>query len=121
MRAVKLTRKEQRLMLPKPTSKPSRARRRWHLRPEYVRRDPAAKALLAEHPRPRTRGACLPGGANEARPCPYVSCQYHLFLDVDPDTGRIRLNFPDREVHELEETCALDVADGGALTLEEEG
>jgi DNA-directed RNA polymerase sigma subunit (sigma70/sigma32) len=40
---------------------------------------------------------------------------------VNPSTGSIKLNFPDKEVWELEETCALDVADRGGITLEEVG
>lgn len=71
--------------------------------------------------RPRTRGDCLPGGCNEARPCPWVSCVWHLALDVNPDTGSIKENFPGREVWEMRETCSLDVADEGGRTLEEVG
>lgn len=67
--------------------------------------------------RPRTRAECLEG----ARPCPFVSCQHHLYLDVSPRTGAIKLNFPDLEVWEMTETCALDVADRGGTTLEEVG
>jgi len=67
--------------------------------------------------RPKTRAECLDG----ARPCPFVSCQHHLFLDVSPRTGAIKLNFPDLEVWEMTETCALDVADRGGTTLEEVG
>jgi DNA-directed RNA polymerase sigma subunit (sigma70/sigma32) len=44
-----------------------------------------------------------------------------LYLDVNPETGSIKLNFPDKEVWELEETCALDVAERGGITLEEVG
>jgi hypothetical protein len=40
---------------------------------------------------------------------------------VNPDTGSIKLNFPDLEVWEMAETCALDVADRGGITLEEVG
>lgn len=67
--------------------------------------------------RPSTRGEC----ANVARPCPYVSCKYHLYIDVNPATGSIKVNFPDREVWELKESCALDVANQGGITLEEVG
>ncbi|MBU6161975.1 MAG: DNA-binding protein, partial [Myxococcales bacterium] len=56
-----------------------------------------------------------------ARPCPWVSCKFHLYLDVNPETGSIKLNFPDLEVWEMPETCALDVADRGGITLEEVG
>ena len=60
-------------------------------------------------------------GRDAKRPCLYVSCRYHLYLDVNPMTGSIKLNFPDKEVWELEETCALDVAERGGITLEEVG
>jgi len=55
------------------------------------------------------------------RPCPFVSCKHHLYLDVSARTGAIKLNFPDLEVWEMNETCALDVADRGGATLEEVG
>jgi hypothetical protein len=42
-------------------------------------------------------------------------------LDVSARTGAIKLNFPDIEVWEMTETCALDVADRGGTTLEEVG
>ncbi len=67
--------------------------------------------------RPKTRSDC----ANGARPCPFVSCKHHLFLDVSARTGAIKLNFPDLEVWDMTETCALDVADRGGTTLEEVG
>lgn len=68
-------------------------------------------------PRPRTRGECL----TMERPCPYVSCRYHLGVDVDPRTGSIKFNRPDLEPWEMSETCALDVADRGGCSLEEGG
>ena len=40
---------------------------------------------------------------------------------MNPDTHSIKKNFPHKEVWELEETCALDVAERGGLTLEEVG
>lgn len=67
--------------------------------------------------RPRTRAECK----DMERPCPFVSCKYHLFIDVHPVRGSIKLNFPDIEVWEMTETCALDVADRGGITLEEVG
>lgn len=66
--------------------------------------------------RPRTRGDCTDGSV--PRPCPFVSCKHHLYLDVSPTTGSIKYNFPDLEVHELKESCALDVADRHGTTLE---
>ena len=67
--------------------------------------------------RPRTRAEC----SDAPRPCPFVSCQHHLYLDVSARTGAIKLNFPDLEVWEMSETCALDIADRGGTTLEEVG
>lgn len=67
--------------------------------------------------RPRSRGECK----NAQRPCPWVSCKYHLYLDIVPQSGSIKMNFPDLEVWEMTETCALDVADRGGITLEDVG
>jgi hypothetical protein len=65
--------------------------------------------------RPETRGDCVDG----PRPCPFVSCQYNLYLDVDPATGTIKINFPDLDIDEIPATCALDLADEGEHTLEQ--
>lgn len=67
--------------------------------------------------KPRARDECAGG----ERPCPYVSCKHHLYLDVSPRTGAIKLNFPDLEVWQMNETCALDIADRGGTTLEDVG
>ena len=67
--------------------------------------------------KPKTRAECYDG----PRPCPYVSCQHHLYLDVSARTGAIKLNFPDLEVWDMNETCALDIADRGGTTLEDVG
>ena len=50
-----------------------------------------------------------------------MSCKHHLYLDVNPDTGSIKLNFPHLEPWEMSESCALDVAERGGITLEEVG
>lgn len=72
--------------------------------------------------RPKTVGDCFGYGAiNQKRPCPWVSCKFHLYLDVDPETGSIILNFPDLEPWELTHSCALDVASHGGVTLDEVG
>jgi len=44
-----------------------------------------------------------------------------LALDVNPETGSIKLNHPDVELWELAETCSLDVAERGGATLEDVG
>jgi hypothetical protein len=67
--------------------------------------------------RPQTRADCQ----SMQRPCPFVSCSHHLYLDVNPESGAIKLNFPHLEVWEMAETCSLDVADRGGITLEEVG
>lgn len=71
----------------------------------------------ADSDRPRTRGECRHG----VRPCPFVSCRYHLYLDVNEQNGSIKFNFPHLDPWELEISCALDVAEEGGLTLEEVG
>lgn len=70
---------------------------------------------------PLTRDECR----GDERPCPFVSCRFHLFLDVDEHIGSIKLNFPDLldddgtpRLEEMLETCALDVMDRGGVTLE---
>lgn len=75
---------------------------------------PDLPPVSAYGPRPRTWGECL---LAEAGPCPWVSCKHHLYLDVGVD-GSLKINFPDREPWELEETCALEVAEEGGVTLD---
>lgn len=77
----------------------------------------AADRAELEAARPRTRGDCAEG----LRPCPFVGCKHHLFLDVNLSTGAIKLNFPDRAPDELGASCALDVAELGGTTLDEVG
>jgi hypothetical protein len=81
--------------------------------------DPEEQALLTELQgnRPRSRADCI----NSPRPCVFVSCKYNLYLDVNPETGSIKLNFPDKEIWEIDYTCALDVSEKGGITLEEVG
>ena len=81
--------------------------------------DPEEEELLKtiDSERPKTRADCI----NGPRPCLFVSCKHNLYLDVNPETGSIKLNFPDKEIQELEYTCALDVAEKGGITLEEVG
>ncbi len=89
--------------------------------PKRLTRDEKRLAQELVYPeeveRPRTRAECL----QMERPCPFVSCEHHLYLDVNPDSGAIKLNFPHLEVWEMPETCSLDVADRGGITLEEVG
>lgn len=57
-----------------------------------------AQAVVVAPARPRTRGECV----NGPRPCPWRACRFHL-----GDHGR--------------ESCALDVAARGGITLAEVG
>lgn len=100
------------------------SQRRWRgsaLTPSAVmlRRLDAEKVEPVNARLPATRGGCAGG----ARPCPFVSCQHHLYLDVNR-SGTLNLNFPTvdpEDMEQLEETCALDVADRGGATLDEVG
>ncbi len=78
--------------------------------------------LAPDPERPRNRLDCVDG----VRPCPWVGCRHHNYLDVKAD-GDLRLFRPDLDVedaldalHEMPGgTCSLDAKD--ELTLEEVG
>lgn len=65
--------------------------------------------------RPQTRGDCAGG----IRPCPWVSCRHHLFLEVDKRGREVRTNPVADDPLDLPETCALDVAERDGINLEE--
>lgn len=101
----------------RPQRRPKTMSRREMIR-EQRRRDRAGVVLeVVDYDRPKTRAECV----NGPRPCLYVACKYHLYLDVNPETGSIKVNFPGQEPWELSESCALDVAERGGVTLEEVG
>lgn len=68
---------------------------------------------------PLTRGDCLPGGSSYARPCPYRRCRYHLLYDDYegvkrvPEGLRLEAREAKREEGNIEDSCALDLADTG--------
>lgn len=66
---------------------------------------PEADAIQAL--RPKTRGDCK----DSIRPCPWVGCRHHLYLNVNEDTGSMTQNFPKTPVWDLTESCSLDLAD----------
>jgi len=76
----------------------------------------AARVGLEKFPSvlPSTRADCI----DIPRPCPYVSCRHNLYLEVTT-TGGIKRLWPTLEPCEMWESCALDVAESGALNLEE--
>lgn len=89
----------------------TQARRKW--------REFAGDEIVAypdDVDRPLTRGECR----DMPRPRPFVSCSHHLYLDVNP-SGSLTVNFPHIGVHEMKESCSLDVADRAGITLEEVG
>lgn len=94
----------------------SAARRRAE-EAEQEAREADQLARLRLPGRPKTRAECAAG----PRPCPWFGCRYHLGIDVNPRNGSIKFNFPDRDLDELDETCALDVADRGRHSLDEVG
>lgn len=67
--------------------------------------------------RPKTRDDCR----NGPRPCPWVGCRRHLYLDVNPRNGSIKYNFPGMALEDLEETCASDVEERGGVSLQKVG
>ena len=95
---------------PRPRTLSPAALRRWH----REARDGADSWMVPN--RPTTRGECR----DDIRPCPFVGCRHHLFLEVKP-TGAITVAWPDLEPWEIPETCSLDVAERDSHTLDEIG
>jgi hypothetical protein len=105
------------LVAPSAHRKPKTMSRREMMREQRRRERSGDVVEVVEYERPRTRADCV----NGPRPCLFVACKHHLYLDVNPETGSIKVNFPDKEPWELKDTCALDVAERGGVTLEEVG
>jgi hypothetical protein len=55
-----------------------------------------------------------------SRPCIFIACKHALYLDIS-ETGSIILNFPHLEPGQMraDQSCSLDLADRGGMTLEE--
>ena len=78
--------------------------------------DEGIELMLAgdyEYTTSKTRDECAHG----PRPCPWVSCKYHLYLDVSP-SGGIILNFPHLKPGEMDWSCVLDETERGGMTLD---
>lgn len=70
---------------------------------------------MHDHTPPTRRADCLAGGCNELRPCPWVRCRYHLWhVQTSWRTHQ-------RAPWEMDDTCALDIADEGGASLERIG
>lgn len=104
----------------KASPKRSKPQRPWKSKTIPLRKLAAnLRVLPVEYPdieRPKTRADCRYG----PRPCPFVTCRHHLFLEVK-ENHAIQLTFGDHDVDEIPETCSLDVAERGAHTLHEVG
>ena len=62
--------------------------------------------------KPKNRSECM----NGIRPCPFVSCRYHLYMDIVYGKIKTYSNVP----IVMNETCALDVAGNGkGMNLDE--
>jgi hypothetical protein len=86
---------------------------------ERKRRERAGLPIVTEAPdveRPKTRADCKDG----PRPCPWVSCKHHLYLDVSAN-GSLKTYRPDEDPSGLIASCALDVAERGGVNLDEVG
>ncbi len=86
---------------------------------------PPARRRRPAKPGPPLRLPCghtIDQAVAHSRPCIFVSCRAALYMEVNPETGSVRIN-SEQEVWEMDETCALDVADKGrdGITLEEIG
>lgn len=100
---------------------------RKHVRPRTIplpkyKRHRAVKSKLPDSPlyddMPATWGECQERfGPSE--PCPYVRCRHHLYIEVSPETGSIKRNFPHLELWEIPETCSLRAAHRGGRVLSE--
>ena len=111
------------LKVPASKREATRKRRRFLVGrhgPAPVIRPEVPEVLLQ---RPRVRAECEAG----PRPCPWVGCRYHLYLDTyttgDPEnpTPGLIIHRPDLEPLELPETCLLDLATRGPYTLAQIG
>jgi hypothetical protein len=91
------------------------ARRNLRLK-QLIRSAQRNKEPAPTHERPLTRGECI----DMPRPCPFVGCRYHLFLEVT-NTGGITLPWGEdpEAIKDLKHTCALDVAEGDGIERNE--
>lgn len=75
--------------------------------------------VYAERPR---RGNGIDGDCPPAtEACPWIRCRHHNYLEVDEETGIVKINFPYLDVDEIGETCSLRVALKGAQPGERRG
>jgi hypothetical protein len=98
----------------------------------HGRRGAEVRAVYDVGERPKNRSECRGG----LRPCPWISCRYHLLSEVGRIDGSLRVagkRIPAKgsaraqietaaeRLANAKETCALDVADRGEHTLKQVG
>jgi len=64
--------------------------------------------------RPKKRSQCV----NGVRPCPWVGCRHHIIWAVNK-IDRLSNDQIIEKISQMPETCTLDVADKGGLTVRE--
>lgn len=62
---------------------------------------------------PRARGEYA-RVLNHCRPCSWTGCSYNLSVDVNRDTGHLKVVIDPDDLDTAPETCSLDVADRAA-------
>lgn len=70
--------------------------------------------------KPKIRKDC----ENVPRPCPFVSCRYNIFLDVNSQSGNIKNVFNEFKdpIYMTFNNCVLDIVEKhGCMTLEDIG
>ena len=105
-----------------------------HTREMYARLKRGFKeSLPTVDDRPKTRKDCLDRELGTLEnPCPYLSCKFHLALDVTPNGGILFMTeyvvktlddeggreVPEIDINSMDETCALHIADNGETPVE---
>lgn len=96
----------------------NRKRASDYLRPHLIAKTKTSRAVSAdnltsigEHWRPKYRGECP-----VERPCPFVGCRYHTYLDFDEESGSMKINFANYDPMDMRISCSLDIADMGGTS-----
>lgn len=61
-----------------------------------------------QYEKPKKYSECIEQGLGTETPCPFVSCKWHLYLEVS-EFGSLKLNVPEIEPDEMEHTCVMAV------------
>lgn len=77
----------------------------------------AVRRMREDNPEPYWKPKKRRDCENMVRPCAFVSCRHHMALDVEKN-GTLKINFPDRDLSELKDTCGLDAAAKGPMELD---